>query len=193
MRPRRHRRRRGCRRVRCRSGSSSSMKAAIQSGRAGWKPSCLSKATACTAATTPSAPSRRPPEGTVFRWDPTSTDLPDPASPVAEAGSGRIDLGRETKSPKPRGNPIIGSEEIRRPREPRDAAPPSALPISASSSRLAATELGSPVTAVSALWPSTQAILRRAATPAPPRGRAALRPRWPGCPPGGGIRRTASG
>ena len=42
--------------------------------------------------------------------------------PVAEQVSGRIDLGRETKSPKPRGNPVIGSEEIRRPREPRDAA-----------------------------------------------------------------------
>ena len=42
--------------------------------------------------------------------------------PVAEQVPGRIDFGRETKSPKPRGNPVIGSEEIRRPREPRDAA-----------------------------------------------------------------------
>src|SRR5207248_1995813 len=57
---------------------SSSMKATTQSGRSGSKPSSCRSRTACTAATTPSAPSSRPPAGTVSRCEPTSRGLPLP-------------------------------------------------------------------------------------------------------------------
>src|SRR5215207_5429958 len=59
---------------------SSSLNDTIQGGRRSETPSRLSVRTTSSAARTPSAPSYRPPRGTVSRWEPSRTAVPSPSS-----------------------------------------------------------------------------------------------------------------
>ena len=73
------------------------------------------------AARTPSAPSKRPPAGTVSRWEPRRTAVPVPGLPLPEHVARSVDFGLEAERLELLAEPVTRLRQLARPRVTRDA------------------------------------------------------------------------
>src|SRR5918995_2365735 len=117
---------------------SSSLKETTQSGRRGSTLSSWRIRTASSAARTPSAPSKRPPQGTVSRCEPTSTAASSPASQRPNTlPAGSTSVSRPSAPKRFTSHSFAcASSGVQAKRE----TPPSSAPMRAAASRSAASE-----------------------------------------------------